>query len=155
MKKANELRAHLAQWVPDLARHPDKLHILIDKGAIAARFGGPSFEYRYTARILVTDFAESPDTLVVPLLAWIEANQADLLLNPDKQGQALTFEAEAVDHDKIDIALSIELSERVVVSAVSAGYQCKHLADPPLPDLSGPSNWSIYLKGELLAASAE
>lgn len=152
MKKPADLRAHLTRWVPDLARNPEKLQLFIERGVLATKFGASlAFEYRYTLLILVTDFAESADVLHVPLLAWIQTNQPNLLLDPERRDKAIVFRAEIIDHEKIDIELSLELSERVLVRELPAGYECEHLGEPPLPDLSGPTGWSIYLKGELLA----
>lgn len=152
MKKPIDLRAHLTRWVPDLKANPDKLHVLIEKGAVATRLGeGLGFEYRYTVQLIITDFAEPADVLVVPLLVWLQTNQPDLLLDPDRRDKAIAFEAEIIDHERIDIAITLDLSERVLVSAVPAGYQCEHLPEPPLPDLGGPPLWQIYLKGELIA----
>lgn len=152
MKKAADLRAHLTEWVPDIASNPDKLQLFIEAGRVATRYGATlGFEYRYTLQILVTDFAEPADVLAVPLLVWIQTNQPDLLLDPERRDKAFAFRAEVIDHDKFDIEISLELSERVRVSATPAGYDCQHLGEPPLPDLSGPTNWSIYLNGELIA----
>ena len=52
---------------------------------------------------------------------------------------------------RADISITLELSERVIVSATDAGYSCTHVGEPPLPDLTGPTPWQIYLKGELIA----
>lgn len=152
MKKPIALRAHLTQWVPDLAANPEKLHVFIEKGRVASKQGkGLGFEYHYTIEILITDFAESPDVLIVPLLIWLQTHQPDLLLDPVRRDQATTFKAEIIDHDKIDIMLTLELSERVLVHPTLGGYQCEHCDEPQLPDLSGPLGWEIYLKGELIA----
>lgn len=155
MKKPTELRAHLTRWVPDLAQNPDKLQLFIERGRIATKLGtGLGFEYHYTLQILITDFAESADVLNVPLLVWLQTNQPDLLFDTDRRERIIAFRAEVIDHDKIDIELSLELSERVLVRAVPGGYECEHLAEPQIPDLSGPTAWEIYLKGVLLGAGS-
>lgn len=153
MKKPADLRAHLTRWVPDLAANPDKLHLFIEKGRLATKIGtGLGFEYRYTLQIVITDFAESPDVLSVPMLVWIQTNQPDLLLNTMLRDSTFAFEAEIVDHDKIDIALTLELAERVLVRQVTGGYECEHIGEPPLPDdLSGVRGWQSYLDGEVIA----
>lgn len=152
MKKPVSLRAHLEQWLPDLKKHPDKLHVFIEKGRVATKPGASaSFEYHYTLQLLVTDFAEPIDTLVVPILVWAQEHQPDLIHAIDKQSKAIALEAEVIDHTKIDIALSLELSERVLVRPVAAGYECEHIGEPQLPDLTGPTGWQLYVKGELFA----
>lgn len=152
MKKPAELRAHLTQWVPDLARNPDKLHLFIENGRTVSHYGSSlAFEYRYQLQILITDFSESADVIVVPLLIWILANQPNLLLDEKLRESVTAFKAEAIDDDKFDIEFTLELSERVLVTAVSGGsFACEHIGEPPLPDLSGPVNWQIYLNGDPL-----
>lgn len=152
MKKPTDLRAHLTQWVPDLAANPDKLHVFIERGAIATKLGtGLGYQYAYTVQIIITDFAEPADVLMVPLLVWLHTNQPDLLQDPVRHDKAIAFEAEIIDHNTIDIALTLELTERVIVSAVLGGYECTHLGEPQLPDLTGANPWQVYLKGELIA----
>lgn len=152
MKKPIDLRAHLTRWVPDLRANPDKLHVIIEKGAIATRLGeGFGFEYRYTVQLIVTDFVEAANVIVVPLLVWLQTNQPDLLMDPVRRDKAISFEAESSDNELFDISITLELSERVLVSSVPTGYQCTHLDEPQLPDLGGPRGWEIYLKGELIA----
>jgi hypothetical protein len=153
MKKPIDLRAHLTQWVPDLAANPDKLHVFIETGRIVARYGKSlSFEYRYQVQLLITDFAESPDVLAVPLMVWIGQHQPNLLFDEKLRENLVTFKAELIDHDKVDIELTLELSERVLVKPTAAGYECEHINEPPLPDLTGPTGWEIYLKGVPIGA---
>ncbi len=154
MKKPADLRAHLARHVPSLARNPDKLHLIIDKGRLATKPGRSlSFEWRYTLQIIITDFPESPDVLAVPLLSWLEVNQPDLLIDPERASHAVDFEAEIIDHNTVDIGLTLELSERVVVHQVPGGYECEHVGEPQLDALDGPRGWQVYLKGELIVTS--
>lgn len=155
MKKPTELRAWLAQHIPTLARHPDKLHVLIEKGAVATKRGqGLGFEYRYTLQIIVTDYADPADTLIVPLLVWISTHQPDLLDDIAKRDRAIGIEVDIIDHRSADIALTLELSERVLVRPVDGGYLCEHLPEPSPPDLGGPALWEVYLKSELIYTNA-
>lgn len=152
MKKPADLRAHITQWVPDLAANPDKLKIFVEKGAIATKPGsGLGYQYAYTVEIVVIDFAEHADVLMVPILVWLQTNQPDLLQDPVRRDKAIVFNAEIYDHDKIDIEITLELTERVLVNAIPGGYNCEHLGEPQLPDLTGHKPWEIYLKGELIA----
>lgn len=152
MKKPADLRAHLTQWVTDLASNPDKLHVFIEKGAVATKLGKSlGYQYAYTLQLVITDFAESPDVIIVPLLAWLLTNQPDLLQDTTRRDRAIAFEAEIIDHDKIDIQFSLDLTERVLVNNVPAGYECTHLGEPQLPDLTGPINWQLYLGGIQIA----
>lgn len=148
MKKPADLRAHLAASVPSLAADPDKLQIFIERGAIASRIGGGmSFEYRYDLVLLVTDYADHADSLIIPLLAWISINQPDLMQNPDKLEQAIRFEAELIDHEKVDLQLTIALTESVVVTLAEGIYTATHIAPPVLDDLTGPTGWDLFVGG--------
>lgn len=148
MKKAQDLRAHLAENVPALAKDPHGLHVFIEKGRVACRYGDTlSFEYRYEIQILVTDFADHADTITIPVLAWVATNQPDILLNTERQENVLRFEAEIIDHEKADISYTIEVSERVVVNFDGVTYTATHHGEPPLDELTGPAPWSIFLKG--------
>lgn len=151
MKKAQELRAHLADHVPALKKDPDSLHIFIEKGTLACRPVGLSFEYRYDLVIGITDYAEHADTLMIPLLVWIAANEPHLMQHPDTLERVLQFEAEIIDHEKADITITLPVRERVIVTATVSGYSAAHLAEPPLPDLGGPVGWDIFLNGVPLA----
>lgn len=156
MKKPLTLRRHLEASVPHLKRHPDKLHLWIDEGSVASKLGRSlSYEWRYTVTLLFTDFGDSPDTLIVPLLAWIAANQYDLLADPEKRTRAIVFESEVIDHEKIDFQVKLQLTERVIVNATAGGWQCEHVDEPPLPETDGVVPWQVFLKGELIGESAD
>lgn len=148
MKKPLDLREHLETTVPSLKADPDKLHIFIERGAIASRLGGGmSFEYRYDLVLIVTDYADHADSLIIPLLAWISINQPDLMQHPERIEQAIKFEAELIDHDKVDLQLTLALTESVVVTATAGGYTATHIAPPVLDDLTGPIGWDLYIDG--------
>lgn len=155
MKKPQTLRRHLEASIPHLKRHPDKLHVFIESGAIATKQGiSLSFEWRYKLTLLFTDFVDSPDTIVVPLLVWLATNQPDLIADAERRNKALSFESEPVNHDAIDIAFTLELTERVIVKAVPGGFECEHADEPLLLDLGGNLNWQVYLKDELIIESS-
>lgn len=147
MKKLIDLRAYLINAVPSLKKDPDRLEVYIEKGSIACGYGSLSFQYVYEARILVKDFTDHADTLIVPLLAWIAQHQPNLLLDTDKHDHAINFEAEILDHEKTDVALTIELSERVIVREKDGRTTATHCDEPPLPDLGGPSPWALHVHG--------
>lgn len=156
MKKPTDLRAHLTATVPLLADHPDKLQLFIEKGRVATKRGaGLGFEYRYPLQILITDYTDPVDTLVIPLLVWIDANQPDLFDNTDKRDQAIGLEAELIDHTTTDVQFTLELTERVLVTATETGWLCTHLGEPPLPDLGGPRGWQTILGEEILFQANE
>lgn len=148
MKKPDSLRRHLENCVPSMKQDPQNTHLFIEKGNVASRLGGLSFEYRYTLNIIVTDFTAGPDTVIIPLLSWIQVNQPDILQNPDKQESAIRIEAEIIDHDTVDLSILLDLTERVIVIKNQDGsYTVTHPEEPPMPDLSGPTNWTMHVSG--------
>lgn len=152
MNKPQDLRNHLQASVPWLRKNPENLHIFVEKGNIVSRLGGGmSFEYRYELNLLVTDYTDHSDTLIIPLLAWISVNQTQLLQNPDQQENGIKFEAEIIDHETADINITIALTESVVVTKTGNSYTAEHIAEPALTDLTGPTGWELYLNDVLFA----
>lgn len=134
MRKAESLRQWLTAFLPELRTHPDRLQIYVEGGQVATRRSLTlSFAYRYTLKALITDFAGDADAIMVPVLAWIEKEQPELLQAGD--GQPFRFEAELLDSETSDIELSIDLTENVLVipRADGSGYDVEHPADPAFP----------------------
>lgn len=152
MFKPDSLRAHLVAAIPELARDPDKLLVFIDDGSIVSRLApGLSFEYRYQLQLVLTDFAAHPDSVMVPLLTWLRVQQPELLAN-HANAERIGFQADILAHDKVDLAITLPLTERVGVHArPEGGHDVQHYPEPQLePDLTA-THWQIYLKGELIA----
>lgn len=149
MKKPADLRKHLEASVPGLRKHPENLHVFVERGTIVSRIGGGhSFEYRYSLNLVITDFVDHADTLIIPLLAWLAVNQPDVLQNPEKQEQAIRLEAEIIDHGTVDLSITLDLTERVIVTANPAGgYTAEHPDEPALPDLGGQVGWELFGNG--------
>ncbi|MBI2382339.1 MAG: phage tail protein [Gammaproteobacteria bacterium] len=151
MLKPDSLRRALTAACPALKRNPDKLHVFIDAGHIAAGAGGSlSFEYAYTLNLIVTDFEAHPDSLMVPILAWLTVNQPELLLNREKMRDGFTFEAEILNHTSADISIKLALTERVQVrdDAGSGRREVTHLPEPPLDARAEIETWELYVNGE-------
>ena len=135
MRKADSLRAWLVASLPMLKAHPDRLQIYLEGGTIAARRSRTlSFVYRYTLKALLTDYADDVDRLVVPVLAWIEKEQPQLLARKD--GEPFSFEAELLDGDAYDVEISISLTETVTVipRASGSGWDVTHEGEPDMSD---------------------
>jgi hypothetical protein len=150
MIKPESLRAHITAAVPELRRNPEQLLIFIENGTIVST-GSPglSFEYRYTLTMILTDFAAHPDSIMVPLLAWLAVHQVELLQNFDKHG-AIAFDAEVIANDKIDLSIKIPLTERVGVHPNEAGdgYNVEHYPEPEIETGLRGGHWLVFLKGE-------
>lgn len=135
MNKPASLRLALIAALPMLQRDPDKLHIFIDQGQIISS-GAPSlsFEYRYILNAIVTDYSEHPDSVVVPILAWLREQQPDMALNPERMLEGFSFEADILNHSTIDLSIKLKLSERVGVrdDPVTGQRVVTHFEEPPL-----------------------
>lgn len=160
MYKAQSLRKHLAAAVPELKRSPDKLAILVKNGKVIA--GGKaslSFEYAVTVQIMVLDYAGQADAVIIPILVWLRTHQSEYFDNPALRAQSFRFEADINDSKTIDIAIELDLTERVVVSPKSTAenpafgaYTVQHLGEPPrIGVLDSHERWAFWVKDELLA----
>ncbi|NWD70774.1 phage tail protein [Pseudomonas gingeri] len=132
MNKPDSLRTHLLSHVSELKNNPDRLLIFIDNGKVRCTAAASlSFEYGYDLQVIFTDFAGHPDSIMVPLLGWLSVNQAELLENLDKSAEGIQFEADLIDNSKVDLSLSLPLTERVVVRQDDAGnLTITHLGEP-------------------------
>lgn len=148
MKKLATLREFFLNNIQELKRDPDSLLVFAEKGKIVSTLGPSlSFEYRYQAELILTDYNGHADTIMVPLLVWVRLNQPDLLMPTDTEQNGIQFEAEILNHDTADISIKLDLSERVVVTVVDGIRTITHVDEPPLPDLTGPTGWDMYAGG--------
>lgn len=133
MNKPNSLRDHLLAADPTLAQNPERLLVFIDEGNIRATAApGLSFEWLYTLNIIITDYAGHPDNIAIPLLAWLRRNQPDLLTNIEKGKDAIGFEADILGNDKVDLSITLPLTERVIVKRLPD--DSLEVTHPPEPD---------------------
>ena len=132
MNKPESLRAHLLSTVADLQHNPDLLLIFIDNGKVRCTAAATlSFEYSYDLQIILTAFAGHPDSVMLPVLGWISINQPELLENYEKMQNGIQFEADILDKDKVDLGLTLRLTERVVVGTDAQGNTTvKHAGEP-------------------------
>jgi hypothetical protein len=154
MYKPGNLRAFLVAAIPELARDPDRLSIYIDRGSLRASMApGLSWEYAYTLNLILTDFAGDPDAVMAPVIDWMRVQQPDTMANPDLAERAISFEADILNNDAVDLAITLELTERAICRArKDAGYDVTHPPEPqPEPRLDSPRHWQLYVKDELVA----
>lgn len=132
MNKPESLRAHLLVTVAGLQNNPDRLLIFIDNGKVRCTAAATlSFEYSYDLQIILTAFAGHPDSVMLPVLGWISINQPELLENYEKMQNGIQFEADILDKDKVDLGLTLRLTERVVVGTDAQGNTTvKHTGEP-------------------------
>jgi len=153
MNKPESLRAHLVAAVPELKRNPDRLLTFVDNGSMRSTAApGLSFEYSYTLNIILTDFAGHPDAIAIPLFAWVLVNQRELMENQEKGRDAIKFEADILDNSKVDLSITLPLTERVIVKRMDDGtLQVDHPQEPQLDEFFPAGPWQLFGNGELLA----
>jgi hypothetical protein len=139
MLKPDSLRAAIAAAVPELKTSPEALRIWIDKGTIRSRLTPAfNFEYRYRLNCFLKDYAGHPDTLMAPIIAWLRANQPDLLQNHDRADNAVSFEVDIVDRSLCDVLFQLELSETVrSVARDGGGFDLVHDEEPVYDPMAG------------------
>ena len=132
MNKPDSLRAHLLATIPELKHNPDRLLIFIDNGKVRCTAAASlSFEYGFDLQIILTDYAGHPDSVILPLLGWLSVNQSELLENLNKSADGIKFEADILDKNKVDLSLTLPLTERVVVGTDENGKTTiKHPGEP-------------------------
>lgn len=122
MNKPNGLRDHLLSNVPGLKKNPDRMLVFIDSGSVrCTAVKGLSFEYTYTLQVIMTDYAGHPDSVFIPVLEWLRRHQPELLTNLERGKDAIAFEADILDGGKVDMSLSLPLTERVIVKRQDDG----------------------------------
>lgn len=122
MNKPESLRAHLLATVADFKHDPDRLLIFIDNGKVRCTAANTlSFEYSFDLQIILTEFAGHPDSVMLPILGWLSVNQSELLESLDKVKNGIQFEADILDKDKVDLSITLALTERVVVGKDDQG----------------------------------
>lgn len=131
MKKPQSLREHLLNAIPELRRDPERILIFVDEGAVRSTMAnGLSFEYAYTLNMILTDYAGDLAAVSIPVLDWVRVNQSELMANLDKVKSGIKFEAEILANDKVDLAIQLPLTERVIVKQTSEGLRVDYPDEP-------------------------
>ncbi len=157
MYKPDSLRTFLTGAIPDLARDPDQLLIYIDGGSVVTSLApGSSWEYRYALHLVLCDLATDPDIIFAPLTDWLRVHQPDGVANSQLNGDLVKFEADILDNDKVDLAITLQLTERAICSPrAGGGYDITHPPEPQpeasLPLGTGAAHWQLYVKDDLVA----
>lgn len=132
MKKPEQIRKLLEEHSLFVKTNPDKLHIFIEDGDILSTAAKSlSFEYQYKLNIVILDYAESVDYLIVPILAWMYVHQNEKMGNPDLRQDAVKLEVEQLNEQSSDIGITLSLTERVIVKNGDNGLEYKHVNDQP------------------------
>ncbi|MEX3614285.1 MAG: phage tail protein [Burkholderia gladioli] len=139
MNKIDSLRDAIVAAIPGLSIDPDRLLVFMDEGHIVATAEpSASFEFRYTARLVMLEFSGSTAGLMAAIVAWAHRNQPDLFQNPDNRAHGLTFEADMLSHESADLSIRVKLTESVVVNAAPDGTWQTARVDDSVP---GNDDW--------------
>lgn len=155
MLKPDSLRANIMKAVPYIRKSPDCLHVFIDNGVIIATLAPSlSFEYQYTLNLVITDYADNLDVIIVPILHWLRTNQPDIMANPDKRPDGFTFEVDYLDNKLRDISIDLKLTERTIVKEQEGVFTVTHL-DEPVPPEYLVKSYKVNVDGKTVAEWAE
>jgi hypothetical protein len=156
MLKPNSLRDHLSRAVPALKRDPDKLSLFVKEGKLVSTAAGQlSFEYRYTLNLVLLDYAEHADAVMVPLLAWLRNNQPEIAENAELREKALRFEVEFLNAKTVDLSIEVDLTERVLVKPRegTTSFDVRHVGEPAhVGAMPVGERWEFFLGDEPLAS---
>ncbi|MGB6213589.1 phage tail protein [Pseudomonas mandelii] len=132
MNKPDSLRTHLLSTIAELKHNPDRLLMFIDNGKVRCTAAASlSFEYSFDLQIILTDYAGHPDSVMLPVLGWLSVHQSELLENLNKSADGIQFEADILDNSKVDMSLTLPLTERVVVGKDNEGKTTiRHPGEP-------------------------
>ncbi|OCC25304.1 hypothetical protein MB02_01115 [Croceicoccus estronivorus] len=132
MNKPDSLRQFLTAALPELARDPDALTIYVTQGTLAHRHGkNLGFEIRYTLHLTLLDYRGEPEQVFLPVLLWLRANQAELILNHDTGVSAIAFDVDLLDNQAVDVEMRLPLTEAVDVLRQPDGSHAMTVRDEP------------------------
>lgn len=136
MEKIKQLRKILENNNLFIKTNPDKLHIFVDDGNVTATAATSlSYEYEYRVNLIITDYDQPIDYLMVPIISWMYINQQEFMANPELRKGAIQFEVEALNNNTSDISIELKLTERVIVKKGDKGLEYKHFNDEPPIDM--------------------
>lgn len=151
MHKLKSLRQALIDAIPQLNANPERLQMSVGGGNIDARLASSlSFEKRYALNVKVSGFTGDSEGFFVPVLAWLRENQPDIFTLDEGRKNGYTFAVVLNDDDTMDITISVQLTERILVSQEQGALHATYSPEPPLPEpVTRPK--ALYVNGELVS----
>ena len=155
MLKPISLREHLTAGLPELARDPERLIMLIRGGKVRATATKTlSWQYEYTLRPIFCDWTQHSDVIVALLLPWLHHHQHELLANPDKNKNGMRFDMDYLHVNAMDFVMDPDLTERVLCRPVEGSpgqVNLTHLDDLPPDHHHMAENWKVMFEGQQIA----
>ncbi|MEG5912863.1 phage tail protein [Enterobacter bugandensis] len=151
MHKLKSLRQALSDAIPQLNASPERLQMSVGSGHIDARLASSlSFEKHYQLNAKVSGFTGNSEGLFVPVLAWLRENQPDIFTLDEGRKNGCSFTIVLNDDDTMDISISLQLTERMLVAQDQSALYATYSPEPPLPEpVTRPT--SLYINGELVS----
>ena len=151
MHKLKSLRQALIDAIPQLNANPERLQMSVGGGNIDARQASSlSFEKRYALNVKVSGFTGDSEGFFVPVLAWLRENQPDIFTLDEGRKNGYTFAIVLNDDDTMNITISVQLTERILVSLEQGALHATYSPEPPLPEpVTRPK--ALYVNGELVS----
>ncbi len=157
MDKPSKLRDTLTKAIPDLQKNPQNLAIIVVGGrVIHTGTDSLSWEYRYTLRVVLLDYAGHADAVMAPVLAWMKKNQPETFDDPGKRANAIRFEVDYLSEKAVDLQIDLELTERVLARPREGGphgaLNLVHAKEPPNAlTILQAERWEVWLRDEKIA----
>lgn len=134
VKKLTSLRGYLDSKVPFLKDNPENLYLFVENGRIISTLEEtPSFEYEYTANIIIEHYSGDQNVLIAVVNDWLRKNQSDVSANPTKRQQDFKFEAVVLDNTTAHISIELNLTERVLAIDKDGKYVIEATPEPVNP----------------------
>lgn len=144
MKKLQLIREHLLSG--PIKIEPDNLLTYADKGTVKANAQGTNkhYEFAYNANIIIENFSGQADQITYWILEWLNQYQ------PNHGEDAFEFQADVLNDDNVDLAITLALTETIKVSTNIDGDIVLHHADDPTlePVLLPAAEWKLYISNE-------
>lgn len=134
VKKLINLREYLDRKIPFLKDNPENLYLFVENGRIISTLEEtPSFEYEYTANIIIERYSGDQNVLIAVVNDWLRKNQSDISANPAKRQQDFRFEAVILDNKIAHISIDLNLTERVLAIDKDGKYVIEATPEPDNP----------------------
>lgn len=140
VKKLTNLREYLDSKIPFLKDNPENLYLFVENGRIISTLEEtPSFEYEYTANIIIERYSGDQNVLIAVVNDWLRKNQSDISTNPAKRQQDFRFEAVILDNKTAHISIDLNLTERVLAIDKDGKYVIEATPEPANPFNAWPT----------------
>lgn len=130
MKKLQQIQKLLEDNNHFIQNNPDKLRLFIDEGTITASATEClGFEYQYTLNLSLSDYDQSMNNLMMPIISWMYLYQQEFMLNSDLRKKAIQFALTENSDNTKNVAIKLKLTERVIVKKTEADVEYRQVND--------------------------